>query len=98
MRYFLLLAVIAGIPVSYLAQNSRIDSLAGFNEAAAAMEAHRRNYTQADLKGFVNLNRSEFLKNKFNLQQTPGPAAGKLGSGLSVANAPCLNEGFEGLL
>jgi hypothetical protein len=84
----------------YPAQESKADSLIGFNEAAAAIEAHQRNFNTEDVKSFVKWKQREFLKSKFNLQDPPPSVSlgSKPGSGpVVIANPPCLNEGFEGL-
>lgn len=78
------------------AQVLQSDSLLGFNETGVLQEWARYGYAGDDLKSLMKYRQRQFLNEKYNLAK-PSFLAAKPGSNPSVANAPCMNEGFEGL-
>ena len=104
MKNLFCISVIVFLFSNASAQSVFKDSLSGFNVSKVVLEAHLRGFDVLDTKAFVKHKEREFITTKFKMTPTSNPvvvmnnnnSTGKYGTNLT-ANAPCLNEGFEGL-
>ncbi len=72
------------------------DSLVGCDIPKIIREAHQKNFFGLETKVFVKASLRDFLIKKYNLAQSGSEVSShKSYSSNTVANAPCINEGFE---
>lgn len=81
---------------SYHSQVNYVDSLFGFDSTACVQAAEKNGCFGNEQTVFLQRAKHQFISNKFHtsLHLT---SARIIGNGLTIANAPCIDEGFEGL-
>lgn len=79
-----------------LSQNVPVDSLQGFNSDAASAQAALNGCSGSEQQVYVQIAKRNYINHKFQLI-TQAFTQKQYGGPLTVANAPCVEEDFEGL-